>query len=63
VLGNGSGGREKPRGKPFERPYQLFDLSKDIGETTNVIEDHPEIAKRLEKIVEEYRSSGRSVER
>lgn len=63
VLGNGSGGRQNPKGKPFEKPYHLFDLSSDIGETTNVIEEHPEVAERLEKIVEEYRSSGRSVER
>ena len=36
VLGNGSGGRQQPRGKPFEKPYQLFDLSSDIGEETDV---------------------------
>jgi len=63
VLGNGSGGREKPSGKPFEKPYQLFNLSEDIAETTNLIQEHPDVALRLEKTLEEYRSSGRSVNR
>ena len=48
-LCNGSGGREMPRGKPFQEPYFLFDMSRDISERQNVIEDHPEIARRLEK--------------
>ena len=30
VLGNGSGGREQPRGKPFDKPYQLFNLVADV---------------------------------
>ncbi|NNM31119.1 MAG: sulfatase-like hydrolase/transferase, partial [Akkermansiaceae bacterium] len=48
VLGNGSGGREKPRGKKFEKPYHLYKLSDDPGETRNLIEKHPDIAARLE---------------
>ena len=36
VAGNGSGGREKPRGKVFEKPYQLFDLEADMGEVNNL---------------------------
>jgi arylsulfatase A-like enzyme len=48
VLGNGSGGRESPRGRPFDRPYQLFDLTQDPAETQNCIADHPEVARRLE---------------
>jgi arylsulfatase A len=63
VLGNGSGGREAPKGKPFEKPYYLFDLSNDIGETTNLIEQRPEIAARLEAELEKIRGSGRSVKR
>lgn len=47
VLGNGSGGRERPRGKPFEKPYQLFDLDAEIGERTNVAGQHPELVERL----------------
>ncbi|MHC4877449.1 MAG: sulfatase family protein [Planctomycetota bacterium] len=57
VLGNGSGGRQQPRGKPFERPYQLFDLSADPGETQNIIDQHPEVAQRLESAVETMRSN------
>jgi len=60
VLGNGSGGREKPRGKPFERPYHLFDLSTDEAETRNRIADHPEVAERLENAALRIRDSGRS---
>jgi arylsulfatase A len=31
----------------------LFDLSKDVAESTNVADDHPEIVARLEKVAEE----------
>lgn len=47
VFGSGSGGREIPVGKPFEKPFFLFDLEKDPGETTNVIDLYPEVASRL----------------
>ena len=60
VLGNGSGGREEPKGKPFERPYQLFDLSSDLSEKTNVIEQHGELAAGLERTLEEIRWRGTS---
>ena len=63
VLGNGSGGREKPRGKPFEKPYYLFDMQADVGETTNLIEKHPEIAQRLEQQFRQIHDSGRTVTR
>ena len=60
VLGNGSGGREAPRGKPFERPYTLFNLKSDLAEQEDVIAEHPEIANRLEKWCEQIRDSGTS---
>lgn len=60
VLGNGSGGRQAPKGKPFEKPYALFDLESDLSETTNVLEQHPEIADRLEKRCLEIRDSSTS---
>ncbi|MDA1313514.1 MAG: arylsulfatase [Acidobacteria bacterium] len=60
VLGNGSGGREKPAGAPFQKPYQLFDLSADPSEHRNVIEEHPEIAVRLEQAVDHARSGSHS---
>ena len=53
VLGNGSGGREAPRGKPFDKPYHLFDLDRDPSETTNRLSEHPDIAARLTNKFEE----------
>jgi arylsulfatase A-like enzyme len=47
VFGNGSGGREVPVGKPWEKPYTLFNLEIDPYETTNLIDQNPTIAKRL----------------
>jgi hypothetical protein len=52
VLGNGSGGRQSPRGKPFTRPYVLFDLQDDIGETRSVIAAAAAVAKELEQTFE-----------
>ena len=60
VLGNGSGGREQPKGKPFEKPYQLFDLSSDLSERTNVIAEHADVAAGLERTLEQIRWSGTS---
>ena len=47
VLGNGSGGREKPRGKPFAKPFELYDLEMDLGETNNVFDQHPDQVKKM----------------
>ena len=60
VLGNGSGGRETPKGKPFEKPYCLWDLEADPSEATNVIEKYPDVAKRLEEACLKIRDGGRS---
>ncbi len=60
ILGNGSGGREKPSGKRFDRPWQLFNLRKDLSETTDVFREYPEIAQDLEKKALEIMSNGRS---
>ncbi|MFT5469819.1 MAG: arylsulfatase A [Verrucomicrobiales bacterium] len=60
VLGNGSGGRQMPKGKKFERPYALFDLESDPRETKDLIAEFPEIAEKLEKRCLEIRDSGRS---
>ena len=59
VLGNGSGGRQSPPGKPFAKPYQLYDLGKDLSEKHNIIEQHPDIAARLEAACEKIRSQER----
>ena len=60
IAGDGSGGRQKPAGKPFQKPYQLYDLSEDIAEATNRIEQVPDVARRLESELERLRTSGRS---
>jgi arylsulfatase A len=60
IAGNGSGGRQQPKGQPFEGPYMLFDLSEDIGEENNVIDQVPDVAKRLESQLSDIRANGRS---
>ena len=60
IAGNGSGGRQQPRGKPFERPYQLYNLATDPMEVRNLIDDQPELAARLETKLNEIRKQGRS---
>lgn len=49
ILGNGSGGREQPRGKPFEKPYFLVNVRHDIGEKKNLL-DSKENQDKLKKI-------------
>ncbi len=58
VFGNGSGGRQQPRGKPFEEPYQLFDLNSDPEETKNVIDSYPEVEKSLSKFLKNIQQKG-----
>ena len=48
VLGNGSGGRERPRGKRFEQPWALFNLKNDLGETEDLYASKREVADRLQ---------------
>ncbi len=48
ILGNGSGGRQQPKGKPFAKPYILSNIKEDPAETKNRAETEPEIAARLE---------------
>jgi arylsulfatase A len=60
VAGNGSGGRERPRGEPFGRPYRLYDLEADPSETRDLRDAHPDVARRLEEELEQLRARGRS---
>ena len=60
VLGNGSGGRQAPRGKPFEKPYHLSNLKFDIVESKNFYSEHTQIAAQLEKRCLEIIENGRS---
>lgn len=63
VAGTGSGGRQQPKGKPFAKPFQLFDLESDISEERDVAKDHSDVVKRLSDQLESIRSNGRSVHR
>jgi arylsulfatase A len=60
VAGNGSGGRQQPKGKPFAKPFQLFDLEADLGEANDVAKQHPEIVLELTAKLQQIRDSGRS---
>ena len=60
ILGSGSGGRERPRGRRFERPYQLFNLKDDLGERNDRYREFPEKAQDLERKALELMSSGKS---
>lgn len=63
ILARGSGGwtspkeNEMPVGSPIA---QLYNLDKDIGETKNLYEASPGIARRLLAQLEEYVAKGRS---
>ena len=48
VLGNGSGGREQPRGRRFTPPWQLFNLDEDPAETTDLAPRETERVQRME---------------
>jgi arylsulfatase A len=48
ILGNGSGGRQLPKGKRFEPPWQLFNLADDPGETNDLFTANPKKAHELE---------------
>ncbi len=60
VAGNGSGGRENPKGKPFQQPYQLFDLEADLGEQRDLAAEQPDRVAELTRELEALRTAGRS---
>ncbi len=47
ILGNGSGGREQPRGSRFQTPWQLYHLGDDPGETKDLYEKEKARADRM----------------
>jgi arylsulfatase A-like enzyme len=63
VAGNGSGGREAPKGKPFEKPYMLFDLEQDLSEQTDIAGRHPDVVKRLTERLQTIIDQGYSANR
>ncbi|MCB9938786.1 MAG: sulfatase-like hydrolase/transferase [Planctomycetaceae bacterium] len=66
--GSGGNNYDQPQLRPFALEDtatnalgQLYNLSSDPGETTNLHFEHPEVAKRLKSKLAELRESGRSV--
>ena len=63
VLGNGSGGRQAPKGAPFGKPYQLYNLAEDVAEANDLADRHPELVARLSDQLLQILASGRSAPR
>jgi arylsulfatase A-like enzyme len=59
ILGKGSGGWSG-EGKPSDPPAQLYDMEVDESERRNLYNQHPEVAERLEQLLEQYKQTGRS---
>lgn len=62
-LGLGSGGFSKPvheDAAPGGPPGQLYDLTKDPGESENVYLKHPDVVARLTALLDRYRQQGYS---
>ncbi len=47
VFSSGSGGRQNPKGKPFDGGLGLFNLNTDPSETKNVADSYPERVKAM----------------
>jgi len=64
VLCPGSGGWGKPGDAAAKKQglpdVQLYDLSKEVGETRNVQADHPEVVAHLTSLLEKQIAAGRS---
>ena len=60
VLGNGSGGRQAPKGKPFGKPYFLANMKTDSDETEKLrAESESETVERLEKAFQKIHKNER----
>ncbi len=61
VIGPGAGkkNQEKAKAKGTKKP-ELYDLSKDLSETTNVADQNPEVVAKMAKQLADIESQGRS---
>lgn len=57
IFSDGSGGRQKPQGAPFQKPYQLYNLENDPLETNNLIHEHTEVSNQLEDLLNQIISN------
>ncbi len=55
--------KEQRRYAPHNSPGELYDLSKDLPERTNLYAEHPDIVAELKALLEKYKADGRSVRR
>lgn len=63
ILGRGSGGFSQPKRiepKPGEPEGELYHLSKDPAESTNLYQKHPEMVASLSALLHKYRQQGHS---
>ena len=64
IFAPGSGGWSYPSPKEAIKlnlpPLQLYDLDSDINEQQNLVDKHPEVVKKLSKLMESYLKNGRS---
>jgi len=60
ILSTGSGGREKPTGRPDSKPFRLYDMSTDPRETTDLATTHPQVVHRLTAALKTIQTAGRS---
>ena len=59
VLGNGSGGRQAPKGKPLAKPYFLTNIKAHPDEQKNLAGRETEIAEKLEKAFQKINKNER----
>ena len=55
IASDGSGGREKPVGKPDEGPFRLFDLESEPTEVTDVADSNATIVNRMTTHLDQIR--------
>jgi len=60
VDGKGSGGWSDKTGKPEDPAGQLYDMEKDVRETTNLYTKYPEVVKELKALLEQQKAQGYS---
>ncbi len=60
ISTDGSGGRELPKGTPWEKPWKLYDLENDVSEKYNVIDKYPEVAEEMTQKMAALIRNGRS---
>ena len=59
VLGNGSGGRQAPKGKPFGKPYFLANMKTDSDEQKNFASSESKTVERLDKAFQKIHKNER----